>query len=237
MKVASIFLNGYYNFDQIQFYRSEIESALKQDTPLICADGGIHIFQMCGLQPTILIGDLDSISDFTTPTINELKQSGVNVISEWIGQTDKDYTDGQLAVIYALKKLKCNYIIIYGGFPTSFDVDHFLGNLKLMRLGFHISIIPSSFRAEMRDVFQAIYFVSSQVEINRKSEKSQYISLIAEHRNVHVKSSTGLRWDVSNMWIDPDQPKTLRNEFISDANKVMIELAEGSAPVYVIHNW
>ena len=99
MKVASIFLNGYYNFDQIQFYRSEIESALKQDTPLICADGGIHIFQMCGLQPTILIGDLDSISDFTTPTINELKQSGVNVISEWIGQTDKDYTHGQLAVI------------------------------------------------------------------------------------------------------------------------------------------
>ena len=89
----------------------------------------------------------------------------------------------------------------------------------------------------MRDVFQAIYFVSSQLEINRKSEKSQYISLIAEHRNVHVKSSTGLRWDVSNMWIDPDQPKALRNEFISDANKVMIELAEGSAPVYVIHNW
>ena len=168
---------------------------------------------------------------------NDFFQSGVNVISEWIGQTDEDYTDGQLAVIYALKKLKCNYIIIYGGFPTSFDVDHFLGNLKLMRLGFHISIIPSSFRAEMRDVFQAIYFVSSQLEINRKSEKSQYISLIAEHRNVHVKSSTGLRWDVSNMWIDPDQPKKLRNEFISDANKVMIELAEGSAPVYVIHNW
>ena len=29
----------------------------------------------------------------------------------------------------------------------------------------------------------------------------------------------------------------LRNEFISEVNKVIIELVEGSDPVYVIHNW
>ena len=235
MKVASVFLNGYYNFDQIQFYQDEIVSALEQDIPLICADGGIHIFQMCGLVPTALIGDLDSISSSTK--IDELKQSGVNIIDQWIGQTDKEYTDGQLAVIYALKELGCNYIIIYGSFPTTSDVDHFLGNLKLMRFGFCMSPVPSNFRAEMRDVFQAIYFVTSRLEIDRKNEKLQYISLIAEHGDVNVKSSTGLRWDVSNLRIDPDQPKTLRNEFISETNKVVIELAEGSDPFYVIHNW
>jgi thiamine pyrophosphokinase len=235
MKTASIFLNGYYNFDQIRFYRNEIESALTQNIPLICVDGGIHIFQMCDLVPTVLIGDLDSMPDFTT--IDELKQSGVNVIDKWIGQTDKDYTDGQLAIMYALRELGCNGIIIYGGFPTSFDVDHFLGNLKLMRLGFCMSLVPSNFRAEMRDVFQSMYFVTSRLEIDRKNEQLQYISLIAEHGNVNVKSSTGLRWDVSNMWIDPDQPNALRNEFISEFNKVIIELVEGSDPVYVIHNW
>ena len=235
MKTASIFLNGYYNFDQIRFYRNEIESAFTQNIPLICVDGGIHIFQTCDLVPTVLIGDLDSMPDFTT--IDELKQSGVNVIDKWIGQTDKDYTDGQLAIMYALRELGCNGILIYGGFPTSFDVDHFLGNLKLMRLGFCMSLVPSNFRVEMRDVFQSMYFVTSRLEIDRKSEQLQYISLIAEHGNVNVKSSTGLRWDVSNMWIDPDQPNALRNEFISEVNKVIIELVEGSDPVYVIHNW
>lgn len=235
MKVASIFLNGYYNFDQIRFYRDEIESALEHDVPLICADGGIRIFQMCDLVPTVLIGDLDSIPNFTT--IDELKQSGVNIIDKWIGKTDKDYTDGQLAVVHALSVLGCNYIVIYGSFPTSSDADHFLGNLKLMRFGFCMSLVPSNFQAEMRDVFQAIYFVTSRIEIDRKNEKLQYISLIAEYGNVNVKSSIGLRWDVSNLWIDPDQPKALRNVFMSEVDQVIIELAEDSDPVYIIHNW
>ena len=89
----------------------------------------------------------------------------------------------------------------------------------------------------MRDVFQAIYFVTSRIEIDRKNEKLQYISLIAEHGNVNVKSSIGLRWDVSNLWIDPDQPKALRNVFMSEVDQVIIELAEDSDPVYIIHNW
>jgi hypothetical protein len=52
-----------------------------------------------------------------------------------------------------------------------------------------------------------------------------------------VKSSIGLRWDVSNLWIDPDQPKALRNVFMSEVDQVIIELAEDSDPVYIIHNW
>ena len=69
MKAALIFLNGYYDLHHLGFYRSEIESAVENHLPLICADGGIRIFDLLNrrgerrLIPDVLIGDMDSVSD------------------------------------------------------------------------------------------------------------------------------------------------------------------------------
>lgn len=237
MKPALIFLNGYYDKRHLDFYRQEIENALEYRFPLICADGGIRIFDELNqrgdtpLIPDALIGDMDSIEKVET--------KAKHTVQDWIGQTDKDYTDGQLAVAYALEQCNCRHIIIYGGLPRpeAYETDQFLGNLKLMRFGHYRVSTDEPYSAEMRDPKQTIHYVLSAVRLTPKNRNLQRVSLIAEAGNVVVESSGNLRWDLASLHIHPDLTNALRNEFIDDTESATIQLANGSDPVYVIHNW
>ena len=237
MTAALIFLNGYYDRRYPDFYRQEIETAVENSSPLICADGGIRIFDELNrhsdtsIVPDVLIGDMDSIAETTT----EAKY----IVQEWVGKRDKDYTDGQLAVDYALEQFNCRHIIIYGGLPRpkEYETDQFLGNLKLMRFGHHRVSKGEPYIAEMRDPRQTIHHVLSAVCLARKSSGLQRVSLIAESPNVIVEKSENLRWDLASFHIHPDLTNALRNEFVEDAESATIQLTDGSAPVYVVHNW
>lgn len=237
MKPALIFLNGYYDTRHLDFYRQEIGEALEKRYPLICADGGLRIFDELNqrgdspLTPDVLIGDLDSIEERTT----QAKQ----VVQKWVGKTDKEYTDGQLAVAYALERYGCRHIIIYGGLPRQeqYETDQFLGNLKLMRFGHYRAAKAKSYKAEMRDPRQTIHYVLSELQLTRKNRGLQRVSLIAEEPNVVVENSQNLHWDLTSLRIHPDLTNALRNEFVKGAEEATLQLTEGSPPVYVIHNW
>ncbi len=237
MEIALIFLNGYYDTRYLDFYRHEIETAVANGFPCICADGGIRIFDElnqhsdAAIVPDVLIGDMDS----STGTATKAK----HVVQEWVGKTDKDYTDGQLAVDYALEQFNCRHIVIYGGLPRpgEYETDQFLGNLKLMRFGHYRTATGESYTAEMRDPRQTIHYVLSSVRLTRKNNGLQRVSLIAEASNVIVEKSENLRWDLASLHVHPDLTNALRNEFIAGATSAIVQLADGSAPVYVIHNW
>ena len=237
MKSGLIFLNGYYDMRHLDFYRQEIVTAVKNRSPLICADGGIRIFDELNqdaettLVPDVLIGDMDSVV--------EGKTKAKQIIQEWVGKTNKDYTDGQLAVDYALEQYGCRHVIIYGGLsrPEGYETDQFLGNLKLMRFGRYRVSANELYKAEMRDPKQTIHYVLSAVRLTRKNSGLQRVSLIAEADNVVVKKSENLRWDLASLHIHPDLTNALRNEFVEGAEWAALQLVEGSASVYVIHNW
>ena len=237
MKAALIFLNGYYDTRHLDFYRQEIESAAENRCPLICADGGIRIFDAlnrCGdtpCVPDVHIGDMDSVAESTT--------KAKLTVQEWVGQTDKDWTDGQLAVDYVLEQYGCRHIIIYGGLPrpNEYETDQFLGNLKLMRFGHYRVSTDEHYSAEMRDPRQTIHYVLSTVRLSRKNSGLQRVSLIAEVPNVVVEKSENLRWDLASLHIHPDLTNALRNEFVEGVEWAALQLVDGSAPVYVIHNW
>lgn len=237
MKSAHIFLNGFYDYRHLTFYRKEIEKGVENSGYLICADGGLKIFDKLNeideidLKPDILIGDLDSVDNTRT--------QAKKVVEEWVGQTDKDYTDGQLAVKYALEEYNCRRIFIYGGLPKpgEYETDHFLGNLKLMPFGYYNVGDTKQYKAEMRDPQQTIYYLTSQLRIERQNKNLQRVSIIADEQNAIVESSTNLRWSLSSFQIHPHNTNALRNEFLDSADSVEIQLTNNSAPVYVIHNW
>ena len=241
MKAALIFLNGYYDLRYLDFYRSEIESAIENRFPLICADGGIRIFDELNrragvlLVPDVHIGDMDSVSHRGSEPLSQAKQT----VRKWVGQTDKDWTDGQLAVDYALEKYDCRHIIIYGGLPRpdEYETDQFLGNLKLMRFGHHRLSTDEPYRAEMRDPRQTIHYVLSGIQLSRKNSGLQRVSLIADVPNAVVETSENLRWNLASLHIHPDLTNALRNEFREGAEWATLKLIDDSAPVYAIHNW
>jgi thiamine pyrophosphokinase len=237
MKSALIFLNGFYDHSNLAFYRKEIEKAIENDGYLICADGGLQIFDKLNesdeikLTPDILIGDLDSV--------NNTRTQAKKVAEEWVGQIDKDYTDGQLAVKYVLEEYGYRRIIIYGGLPKpgAYETDHFLGNLKLMPFGYYNVGFTKQYKAEMRDPQQTIYYLTSHLRIKRQNSNLQRVSIITDEPNAFVESSTNLRWSLTSFEIHPYKTNALRNEFLDSADSVEIQLADKSAPVYVIHNW
>ena len=250
MKAALIFLNGHYDLRYPQFYEEALTWAAENSCPLICADGGLRLFTELNqinkspVFPDVLLGDLDSLEGLPRNTIERLERSGTRIVREWIGQVDKDDTDGQLAVAYAIAEYRCQRILLYGGLPHpgGYEIDHFLGNLRLMRLGRQLFQDNSqrdkhSWLAEMRDPLQTVHFVVSDVILERKNEGVQRVSLISEDPNVTVEGSTNLRWALDGLHVDPIKVNTLRNEFVVGADQATIRLAEGSDPVYVIHNW
>ena len=172
MKAALIFLNGYYDTRHLDFYYQEIESAAENRCPLICADGGIRIFDALNRRgdtpcvPDVHIGDMDSVTESTT--------KAKLTVQKWVGQTDKDWTDGQLAVDYALEQYGCRHIIIYGGLPrpNEYETDQFLGNLKLMRFGHYRVSTDEHYSAEMRDPRQTIHYVLSTVTVISKKQRT-----------------------------------------------------------------
>ena len=89
----------------------------------------------------------------------------------------------------------------------------------------------------MRDPLQTIHFVVSDLILERKNENMQRVSLVSEDSNVTVESSTNLRWSLDGLHVNPIRTNALRNEFVVGADQATIRLAEGSDPVYVIHNW
>ena len=250
MKSALIFLNGHYDLRYPQFYKAALTWAVENGHPLICADGGIRLFAELNqtkevqFSPNVLIGDLDSFDEMPGDTIEQLERSGTHVVREWVGHVDKDDTDGQLAVAYAVAEYGCQSVLLYGGLPhpNGYEIDHFLGNLRLMRLGFRLFQQnfhgdKHSWKAEMRDALQTIHFVVSDVTLERKNDGVQRVSLISDDPNVTVECSVNLRWSLDGLHVDPVRTNALRNEFVAGTDYATIHLAAGSDPVYVIHNW
>ena len=250
MKSALIFLNGHYDLRYPQFYKAALTWAVENGHPLICADGGIRLFAELNqtnevqFSPNVLIGDLDSFDEMPGDTIEQLERSGTHIVREWVGHVDKDDTDGQLAVAYAVAEYGCQSVLLYGGLPrpNAYETDHLLGNLRLMRLGLRLFQENShgdkhSWEAEMRDPLQTIHFVVSGITLERKNDGVQRVSLISNDPNVTVEHSANLRWSLDGLHVDPVRTNALRNEFVAGADYATIRLAEGADPVYVIHNW
>jgi thiamine pyrophosphokinase len=90
---------------------------------VICADGGVHNARRLGVQPSVVIGDLDSLD----PAERErLQRQGVPFD---IHPVAKDETDLELALLWCVRKGAQRIIIAgaSGGRP-----DHALANLLLL---------------------------------------------------------------------------------------------------------
>ena|SRR5438552_5150338 len=91
---------------------------------VIAADGGANALARAGRRPDLVIGDMDALS---ADAQRELERAGVTLERY---PTEKDQTDGELAVDAALKK-GADEIVVAGAFG-GLRLDHMAGNLMLL---------------------------------------------------------------------------------------------------------
>ena len=231
---AVVLLDGLYDDRHPDFYA---ESCARDDPTIVCADGALRSVAelMPGIAPQLVVGDMDSLGDIDREA---WKRRGTRFDDTWDGQTAKDYTDGQLALYAALDE-GAQRIDIHGALPRrdAYDHDHFLGNLSLIseareRLG----DAPDD-AVRIAEPRETIALCRSRLTLTRNGAGLNRVSLVPLGASARVARSEGLRWDLAGLQVNAAPANALRNEFEWNARTGTIELADGSAPVYVFHNW
>lgn len=115
-KMAALFLNGIYAETEPRL------SLIDRSTVIIGVDGGTRYLMSVNHTPDVVIGDMDSLSLYKR---TQLSGKGIHMLPY---PTDKDQTDFELAIDYAISQ-GCDHIMVFGGLYGR--MDHMLANLLL----------------------------------------------------------------------------------------------------------
>lgn len=211
MKRAVIFLNGN------KPPRSLVFTTIKTTDTIICADGGAKHAVFFGFTPHVIVGDLDSLPHALQKKLKELPIEWVTFSSE------KDFTDSELAIKYALKK-GFREIVVIGVMGDR--IDHVLANIT-----FFVRLVRENNDLALRivDEKQSLYFVREKLALSGK--KGQTISILSVDGDAKSVSTTGLKWKLDNETLHFGEPRGISNVF--NGTKAMISVKKGVLLVVV----
>jgi thiamine pyrophosphokinase len=210
MARALIFVNG--NLPEL----AAIRRLILPDDYLIAADGGTrHILEL-GLTPSVLIGDLDSLSRENRAVLSDADTT----INQY--PRDKNETDLELALDYAVDRgfREMRIIAALGG-----RLDQTLGNLSLLS---DPSLSALDIRAE--DGVQEALFVFNDCRL--EGDPGDLVSLIPWGVKVSGITTTGLRWSLSFEDLLPNKTRGISNQMLEKTATVTIS----SGILLVVHS-
>ena len=172
---AWIFANGVLT--EKDFLRDRIVAG----SFIIAADGGLHHIREMGLIPQALIGDLDSISE------QDYRWAESNDVQILRYPTDKDETDLELALDFALKR-KPEKIWVAGA--TGGRIDQSLGNIFILGR-------PDLANIDIRleDGLEEIFLIREYKEVHGKA--GDIVSLLPHSIPAEGVYTSGLEYSLS----------------------------------------
>jgi thiamine pyrophosphokinase len=190
-------------------------SLLQKDDYIICADGGTRHARTLGIEPDLIIGDLDSADQ---EVIQRFRVDGVDVASY---PQDKNETDLELAIERAIKLNPQEILIVaaLGG-----RLDQTLANIGLLsdpRL--------AEFHVRLDDGVEEIFLCRDQVEVHGKS--GDIVSLIPWQGAASGIRTNKLKWALQDETLYPDKTRGISNELIDDLASVSV----GSGQLLIVH--
>jgi len=196
----------------------DLEAARKLPAPddlILCADGGSRHARALGLTPDALIGDLDSITEEELAALAGSKTAVVRA------QRDKDETDLELALNYALERDPA-FIVIVGALGGR--LDHTLGNIALLA---DPRLIRR--RCSLDDGVERVVLCRARIEIN--GAPGDLVSLVPWGGPAEGVRTDGLRWALRGETLLPERSRGISNEMLADTARVFVEYGS----VLVIH--
>ena len=178
-----------------------------KDDKIICCDGAYeHLFAI-GVVPDVVLGDFDSLG---------YVPEGAKVFP-----AEKDDTDGELALSYALETLGSdNVVFIYAGGKRE---DHFLGNLAILIKAFNAGI---DCRAVTR--FSEVYY------IDRPRLFSAFVGAtvsVVPVMETFIRTSDGLKYAYDNTKMNVASTLGISN--IATKSEFFIDVVDGGAFVFI----
>jgi len=188
---------------------------IRPDDLILAADGGTRHALDLGLTPSIVIGDLDSISDEER---RKMKEDGVRLIQH---PRDKNETDLELALDYAIQNGQRKIVIVaaLGG-----RLDQTLGNLALLTDPRHkpaLSEVEGSLDTRLDDGVEQAFFCRDRSEV--EGRRGDLVSLIPWGGEVRGVRTQGLRWQLSDEVLLPHKTRGISNEMTGEVANIQIQ--------------
>lgn len=176
---------------------------------VVATDGSAIKLKAMGIEPHVIIGDLDSLQKHTqSKNLNELIRHFPN--SEIIQNSNQDTTDFDKSMDYFLK-IKTNMVEIIGLFGG--DIDHTFYNL--FRFAEYARKIPLRFYNDQ----QIGWLIESSAKF--KAPMGAKVSLLPIESS--KLSTKGLKWDLSDSILSPTAAISARNEVEADCVHIQIK--------------
>lgn len=182
-------------------------SILKPDDVLIAADGGARHALKLGVIPTVIIGDLDSLSEAEVRVFTEM---GVHILRY---PPSKDETDLELALDHAMKS---GYRPIYIVAGLGGRLDQMLGNISLLA-------DPDCIEADVRldDGITEVFCVTSKATVH--GQQGEIISIIAWGTPAEGVTTDGLVYPLNKETILPYRTRGISNQMLANTAKISVK--------------
>ena len=186
-----------------------IEEVPAEDDLIIAADSGYGNALKLGVKPTLVLGDFDSWDEASLP----------HDIEKLPFPPQKDLTDTQLAVDYAVKK-GYRQIVLIGG--LSGRLDHTLSNLAILE-----DLEAKKLRGVITDGMNRVRFLRNDSVIIPKSKHFRYLSLIAADEKVKGVEIDGCKYPLKNATLKRTEQFAVSNEITG--NCAFVSIRRGGA--------
>ena len=172
---------------------------------VIAADGGLRPLLEMGIQPNLLMGDLDSLGDFTLPDGLELERF----------PTEKDDTDTGIALAHGWKQGYRDFVL-YG--CSGGRVDHLLANWQSMcrfsRMGASVRMVAQDYDA---------YALSNGVLHLPPRPAGTLTSVFCLSAEAQGVSLCGLKYPLHSATLTSDYPLGVSNEHVEAEASVAVK--------------
>ncbi len=195
---------------------SELPSWAKDANDIIAADGGADVMAQAGLQPVVVLGDMDSISE----------SSRQEFADKILLLPEQNSTDFQKALAYAIHEIDGTDLAVFGAEGSR--IDHTLSALGAA------AAFASDFRIRFAFSSSIVHVVRATLDEPRtfefKAKPGLRVSVIALLPAM-VRASSGLKWPLEGLELAPGVRDGISNEALGES--VVIELEAGCLAVFV----
>lgn len=178
---------------------------LPPEATVIAADSGLDHAVALGLDPTVVVGDMDSVG----PGLLEALGDEVEVV---VHPVDKDASDLELAVSVALG-LEPDEVVVVGGHGGR--LDHLLANVALLTSEAFAGI-------EVRWLAGRDVVIPVRDHLRVEGRSSATISLVPIGGPARGVTTRGLRWELAGEDLEPTSSRTISNQFTGTEAEVWV---------------
>ena len=191
------------------------EIPVKEEDFVIAVDGGLGYCGILNVEPDIIIGDFDSVSDGEREAIATLEQEIPERIIRL--KPEKDDTDMLAALKFALEKGYTEFRIYAG---TGGRFDHTLANIQCL-----LYLKNHGATGYLVDGTGMILVLQNEaVHFNKNLEG--YLSLFALGKEAKGVTIQGMKYTLDNYTMKNDFPIGISNEFIGEESVISVEDGE-----------